>query len=564
MQRDDLQVMTVLQLRKLAKEQGVKLSAGIDKSGIVESLLSDKSDETVAEAAKNQTVTPTQNEPSVLCADVTSVSAPINKAVPATTDKPAYRQAWQSRQAPAAPNRPQWPAQRPVQQSHRFGPKTPEANANEKSEEATSKPYEGAPMADGYRLGYKAQTAQRPNYRNNGSSNASRSQYSSSSPQNQTTFSAQQTVPVTQAPTSEGKSVSKDAQFAKQVDEGKFPDLLRTQNKIPMAGIVDISDEGHGYLRSNTLLFTKADALITVAQIRRFHLESGDKVEGQGYVNADGKSSVLLTIATINGRSSTEEIQASPSFDSLTPISPEKRIVLGECEASLRLCDAIAPMGYGQRALITTTTGVDVLPLLTSYAQAIKNQDDSACVMMLLLHATPEDATGIRETTGCECYAPSFATSPETQTRISEIVLSRAKRMVEKGQNVVLLLDSLTKLNKAYQNTKENTIKAKELFDAARNVREGGSLTIIATMDAVSDEATSESYTEFLSAANMSLVLQASDADSPITPMVNLQASNTKKSDKFLTDEQSSTLQDLRRMQATLSNQEAICQWLKG
>ncbi|MCI6378546.1 MAG: transcription termination factor Rho [Clostridiales bacterium] len=637
MQNAELQAMTVVQLRKLAKENGVKLSAGIDKSGIVARLadaLAEEAEpvkEEAGAAAEAATVVPEQAAPAQteleklqdapLSADVTAVTPgsgfrPWNNAQDQGAFRPVYRQAWQARSTtPRDPaQKPAWQQTRPAGTVNRFGPQsrvTPQQSEAESADELTPvmqpaeqpRPApENAPKLDGYRLGYRA-APQRPayqnrndyagrdsnyggyqprNYQQNNYGYQPRNGYSQNNYRNQGAGYGYQQRPYQQAPEVNYNDglyrMARDPQFAEQAESGQLPDLLKVQESEPASGILEILPDGYGFLRGHTLLPGKKDIYVSMAQIRRFGLRTGDYVEGKARAQRDSdKFAALLTVEKLNGRDA-EENPDRLSFEQLVPVYPDKRIVLesGEANANMaiRLVDLIAPIGFGQRAMIVAPPDSGRLSLLREISRAIKRNDAAAEVLMLLIDIAPEEVTEIRESVDAEVFASTFADSPDTQTRVSETMLERAQRLVEDGRNVVILLDSLTKLTRAYQAalaqggrpmtntvTPAALVRPKRFFGAARNTRDAGSLTMIATIAVETGSRVDDIiYEEFKGTANMELFLCTRQPGDPVYPMIDLQQSGTKKDDMLLSDEQKEGLKAIRKVLGSTTNGEAVVQ----
>ncbi|MDD3410786.1 MAG: transcription termination factor Rho, partial [Eubacteriales bacterium] len=320
------------------------------------------------------------------------------------------------------------------------------------------------------------------------------------------------------------------------------------------------------------------DIYVSVAQIRRYGLRTGDYIEGKARSQRDfDKFAALLYIESLNGREA-EENPDRLSFDTLVPIYPNKRIVLESEKNStnwpIRLVDLIAPIGFGQRAMIVAPPESGKTILLREISSAIKQNDADAHVMMLLIDERPEEVTVIREAVDAEVFASTFDEAPENQTRVSETMLERAERLVEEGRNVVILLDSLTKLTRAYQATltqggraMTNTVtpaalvRPKRFFGAARNTRDGGSLTVIATIMVETGSRMDDIvFEEFKGTANMELWLDSPEENEPMFPVVNLQKSGTKKEDMLLSDPEKESLKAVRTVLGSTTNREALVQ----
>jgi len=628
LQIEDLQKLTVIQLRKIAKENKIKLSAGIDKEGIVNKLAEELDDdfsvssETPSVSAAVESVEELQKAP--LSCDVTSVQ-PSAGYQPYRNDQqdigdashPAYRSAWQARTAVQrrenAP-RPSWQQpQRTMGTANRFGPQQPMRPQDPSMMEpaAPQNPYQpqqsvgmdSVPKLDGYRLGYRA-APQRPSYqnrdggyqqssyRNNGYNQNYNQNYNQGynqsynnsyrQPYRQNTGNGYSQSYVSRPVDNQLNDgiyrMARDPQFGDAMDNNVFPDMLQLPQSDPVSGILEILPDGYGFLRSDTLLPGKQDIYVSAAPIRRFDLRTGDHIEGQARAQRDSdKFAALLVVEKVNGRP-VEELQDRLSFDQLIPIYPDKRVALErtgkEDDLVIRLIDLIAPMGFGQRAMIITPSGSDGLSVLRELGHAVKYNDPDAELLTLLIDVAPEDVTEFRESAEGTVFASTFADSPEMQTRVSETMLERAMRLVENGKNVVLLLDSLTKLTRAYQGTQSqgtrpvgNTVtpaalvKPKRFFGAARNTRDGGSLTIIATINTETGSRTDDIiFEEFKGTANMEIALLPSRDSDPIKPMLNLQKSGTKKDDALLGEERKACLASIRKVLGSTTNGEAVVQ----
>lgn len=620
MQISDLQKLTVIQLRKIAKENKIKLSAGIDKEGIINKLTEELkendfvlSSEPASVSAPVKDVEELQKAP--LSCDVTSVQPagsyqPYRQEKQETSDgfQPAYRNAWQAR-TPAQPRRdnaqrPSWQQpQRAMGTANRFGPQQPvrpqenpmmESSYSQSAYQPQQPSMESAPKLDGYRLGYRA-APQRPTYQNRDGGYQQGSYRNSGYNQNygqgynggyrqpyrQGGSGYQQGYPARNADSQLNDGVyrmARDAQFGEALENNELPDMMQLPESEPVSGILEILPDGYGFLRGSTLLPGKQDIYVSAAPIRRFELRTGDRIEGRARSQREGdKFAALLVVEKVNDIP-VDELVDRLSFEQLVPIYPEKRVALEragkEDDLVVRLIDLIAPMGFGQRAMIMTPPGSDGLTVLRELGHAVKFNDPDAELLTLLIDAAPEEVTEFRESAEGTVFASTFADSPEMQTRVSETMLERAMRLVENGKNVVLLLDSLTKLTRAYQGTQSqgtrpvgNTVtpaalvKPKRFFGAARNTRDGGSLTIIATINTETGSRTDDIiFEEFKGTANMEIALMAPEEGDPIAPMLNLQKSGTKRDDALLGDERKACLRSIRKVLGSTTNTEAVIQ----
>lgn len=358
-------------------------------------------------------------------------------------------------------------------------------------------------------------------------------------------------------------------------------DMLSPAECQDGSGILELHPDGYGFLRGASLTPSNRDIYVSMAQVRRFYLRTGDFVTGKVRPQRDGdKYSAMLYITEVNGCPA-DSVANRPAFDALTPCYPHEHITL-EVEGSsnefldMRLIDLVAPIGFGQRGLIHCPPAVDKAHLLSSIANAASICHPDAVVMTLLLGGTPEDATLYRDHTHGEVIASTFDQTPENHLRITDMVLERAERLVEMKKNVILLVDSLTYLSKVYTTAAvqqgRQTIgmvnpvslqKAKKLFGAARCLREGGSLTIFAVMNIETGSRVDDSIAEDLKGtANMELVLDTAAARAGIYPPVNLLLSGTKRAELIASKEQLDGIKLIHEMLGSLRAVDMIPQLL--
>lgn len=358
-------------------------------------------------------------------------------------------------------------------------------------------------------------------------------------------------------------------------------DMLSPAECQDGSGILELHPDGYGFLRGASLTPSNRDIYVSMAQVRRFYLRTGDFVTGKVRPQRDGdKYSAMLYITEVNGCPA-DSVANRPAFDALTPCYPHEHITL-EVEGGsnefldMRLIDLVAPIGFGQRGLIHCPPAVDKAHLLSSIANAASICHPDAVVMTLLLGGTPEDATLYRDHTHGEVIASTFDQTPENHLRITDMVLERSERLVEMKKNVILLVDSLTYLSKVYTTAAvqqgRQTIgmvnpvslqKAKKLFGAARCLREGGSLTIFAVMNIETGSRVDDSIAEDLKGtANMELVLDTAAARAGIYPPVNLLLSGTKRAELIASKEQLDGIKLIHEMLGSLRAVDMIPQLL--
>ena len=556
MTENELSAMTVMQLRKLAKEQRITLGAGIDKSGIIRKIL-----ESISSPSESPDEPADSNESAV--AEPRFQAAWHNTDAPRFNARPAYqapgtasRPAWQNT-TPSGHQLPQQPRVQPVRPGSftpRFGPAAAAPAAAAESappaRKETSSPAAG-PLPE-HRFG------DNPTY-----------PHRISASYNPSYVSARPTDSFIPGPVQEPGTGTPTLE-----------ELLASGNYQEGSGILELHPDGYGFLRAPSFLPSTKDIYVSMAQIRRFGLRTGDFIEGKIRPQREGdKYSALLYISSINGVSE-EEAFSRPAFDELTPVYPDRRISLetpGNASLpDMRLIDLIAPIGFGQRGLILCPPDTGKTELMRDFAKVICGNYPDAEVLMLLIDVNPEDATMMREAVPCQVLSSSFDQAPESHLRLSEIVLERAMRLVEQKKDVILLVDSLTRLAKIYTTAAvqqgrslpgmvnpASLFRAKKMFGSARSCKEGGSLTVIAAMDIATGSKVDDSVVEeFKGTANMELTLDLSVARAGIVPSLNLQNSYTKNADILLNDQQKEGLALIRTMLGSTSSAVAIPQLL--
>lgn len=339
-------------------------------------------------------------------------------------------------------------------------------------------------------------------------------------------------------------------------------------------GVLEILPDGYGFLRPFAYVPSQDDIYVSPSQIRRFDLRTGDKVAGQ--VRAPKETErfyALLRVETVNGHTP-EQAAERLHFDGLTPIFPNERLTL-ETESgdvSCRIIDLIAPLGKGQRGLIVAPPKAGKTFLLKKIANAITANYPDVELMVLLIDERPEEVTDMQRSVNGEVISSTFDEPPENHVKVSEMVLERAKRLVEHKQDVVILLDSITRLARAYNlvvppsgRTLSGGVdptalhKPKRFFGAARNIEEGGSLTILATALIETGSRMDEViFEEFKGTGNMELVLDRKLAEKRIFPAIDVKRSGTRREELLLSKEELELVWNFRRMFASYSTGEII------
>jgi transcription termination factor Rho len=344
------------------------------------------------------------------------------------------------------------------------------------------------------------------------------------------------------------------------------------QGNIFCSGILDIMSDGYGFLRQETLLPSQTDVYISPSQIRRFGLRNGDLVTGQGRPpKSNEKYYSLLQVVAINNIDP-ETIKNRRPFGSLTPTFPDKLINLeySPNDLSTRLINLIAPIGRGQRGMVVSPPKAGKTLLLKSIATAITSAYEDIHLIVCLIGERPEEVTDMRRSVKGEVIAATFDEMVENQTRVAELALERAKRLVESGNDVVILLDGVTRLTRAYNLAMPSSGRtlsggidpaalhpAKRFFGAARNTEEGGSLTIIATcLIDTGSRMDDLIYEEFKGTGNMELHLDRRLSERRIFPAVNIQPSGTRREEMLLGEETLKQVWLLRRMVAMIATDQ--------
>lgn len=329
---------------------------------------------------------------------------------------------------------------------------------------------------------------------------------------------------------------------------------------LPLKGVLFITPEGHGYLRPK-FVPSDGDVYISSSQIRRFALRGGDMVEGVGRPPKETERYYgLLRVDKVNGLDADQAL-TRPKFDDLTPIYPDKQLVLetGQAPLSTRIIDLIAPIGRGQRGLIVAPPKAGKTWLLKEIANGITTNYPDYHLMVALVGERPEEVTDISRGVKGEVIASNFDQTPIEQVRVAEVTLERAKRLVEMGKNVVVLLDSITRLARAYNLSIPSSGRTlsggfdpaalfppKQFLGAARCVEDGGSLTIIGTCLVDTDSRMDDLiYEEFKGTGNMELRLDRKLAEKRIYPAINVGLSGTRNFERLVTVDR---LKDLDRL----------------
>ncbi len=348
-------------------------------------------------------------------------------------------------------------------------------------------------------------------------------------------------------------------------------------------GILEVLPEGYGFIRCENYLPGENDIYVSPAQIKRFNLKTGDIVVGNQKIKTEKeKFAALLYIRSVNGYT-VEDTVKRKSFEDLTPIFPDERIKLENAYSqgvSMRIMDLIAPIGKGQRGMIVAPPKAGKTTLLKQIAKSISRQYRDMHLIVLLIDERPEEVTDIRESIegpNVEVIYSTFDELPEHHKRVSEMVLERAKRLVEHKEDVVILLDSITRLARAYNLTVPPSGRTltggldpaalhmpKKFFGAARNMREGGSLTVLATaLVETGSKMDDVVFEEFKGTGNMELVLDRKLQEKRIFPAIDIAKSGTRRDDLLLTPAEKEVVDAMAKEISGSKPEEAIAEVLK-
>ena len=357
--------------------------------------------------------------------------------------------------------------------------------------------------------------------------------------------------------------------------ENEFPSDL--DSGITASGILEVMPDGFGFIRCANYLPGENDVYVAPSQIRRFNMKTGDIVTGNTRVKTQGeKFSALLYVKNINGYLPDVAARRG-NFEDMTPIFPDERLRLETPGASIamRIMDLMSPIGKGQRGMIVSPPKAGKTTLLKEVAKSIQKNSPETHLIILLIDERPEEVTDIKEAIegpNVEVIYSTFDELPEHHKRVSEMVMERAKRMVEHKKDVMVLLDSITRLTRAYNLTvppSGRTLSGgldpaalhmpKRFFGAARNMREGGSLTILATaLVNTGSKMDDVVYEEFKGTGNMEMVLDRKVAEKRVFPAIDIPQSGTRRDDLLLSDDEIEAINTIRRAFNGMKAEEAV------
>lgn len=355
------------------------------------------------------------------------------------------------------------------------------------------------------------------------------------------------------------------------------PNIKDFDGAIANEGVLEIMQDGYGFLRSSdyNYLASPDDIYVSPSQIKLFGLKTGDTVKGLIRPPKEGeKYFALLKVESVNGKT-TEEIRDRVAFEYLTPLFPEEKLRLSTSQPdgmSTRILDLFCPIGKGQRGMIVAQPKTGKTVLLKAIANAIAENHPEVYLLVLLIDERPEEVTDMARSVKAEVIASTFDEQAERHVKVASIVLEKAKRMVECGHDVVILLDSITRLARAYNTVVPSSgkilsggvdanalHKPKRFFGAARNIENGGSLTIIATALIETGSKMDEViFEEFKGTGNMELVLDRKLSNKRVYPAIDVTASGTRREDLLLKEEELQRVWILRKYMADMNSNEAM------
>lgn len=594
-----LHAKTVVELKKLAKEKGLKIPAGTTKAVLVEMLV-----DTFSKEAPNESALPAETQTQEMRVVKRSPGRPRK----APTEAPAQPQSVQTAnegtspataentpvQSPAAT---QFVVQRRPVETERSAPSIegttsptdgsePSSSHSIQSGPANERPYHRPFFPTQQRMGARVQQPggtrrplPRPVARNISDGNFQHRYHQDTS----RTYDrrSQYQLNENDAP-QQNDAEQADARPRRESmytpEYGNInpavPEMLAAGDCSEGSGILEIHPDGYGFLRAENYLPGNHDVYVSIAQIRRFNLRTGDHVVGKTRPQREGdRYNAMLFITQVNGLPPEQNGQRKP-FDSLIPVYPDERFKLeskqGKSDMALRLIDMLAPIGKGQRGMIVSQPKAGKTTLLKKIANAITTNHPDVHLIVLLIDERPEEVTDMKRSINGEVVYSTFDEAPENHTRVSEMVLERAQRLTEQGKDVVVLLDSITRLARAYNLVIPPTgrslsggldpgalHKPKRFFGAARNIENGGSLTIIATALVETGSRMDDIiFEEFKGTGNMELHLDRKLSDRRIFPAIDMFKSGTRREELLLSEVELEGEYQVRKMLGTTNNQE--------
>lgn len=561
MNQEQLEAKSLGDLREIAKLQGVKSITKYRKSDLVRIIMNGgavpSSDTVPAVAAKSPAPTensgaPAQPRQPVQPAARSEADAPSAPVEPRPMMPP---DAAASRMRPAYSPRPQQNYQKPAYDSRNYqqGGYQPRRNGYQQGGYQSS--YQGG-YQGGYQNGYQ-QGGYQGGYQQRGG-------YQQSYAERQQSYG----MPENGYDDDRRYRNRQEGYYNKDYGTSNpaVPEMLQTGECGDAEGVLEVLPDGYGFLRSENYLSGAHDVYVSIAQIRRFGLRTGDLVTGKTRPSKENERFLaLLYITAVNGMDP-EKLSERTPFENLVPIFPDERYTLERTgrknDLSIRLIDLIAPIGKGQRAMIVSQPKAGKTTLLKNIANGIADNYPDTHLIVLLIDERPEEVTDMQRSIRGEVLYSTFDELPEHHTRVAEMVLERAMRLVEHGKDVVILMDSLTRLARAYNLTIPPTgrtlsggmdpgalHKPKRFFGAARNIENGGSLTVIATaLSETGSRMDDMVYEEFKGTGNMEIHLDRKLSEKRIFPAIDIYKSGTRRDDLLLSQSELEGVRTIRRV----------------
>ena len=563
--REKYQSLALADLKEIAKSRGIKGTSGMKKADIIDAMvaLDEKEEKEQTAAPKAETKEETAEKPRT--AHETKKSR--EKAAEEKKTEPVKSAASEEKPAPVKAPAPSQPAA--AEESHT-------ASQNRNTDRRLVRRDTGIRKnGDSRPNGGQEQRSQRSIIVNNGnrqntSGNQTGERPSYAERTDNTVRNENRNTPVERAEIAQAEipapAIAEDEKFPSDLDSG-----------VTANGILEVMPDGYGFIRCANYLPGENDVYVAPSQIRRFNLKTGDIVVGNTRIKTQNeKFSALLYVKSINGYAPDVAAKRT-NFEDMTPIFPEERVRLEMSRSSvaMRIMDLMSPVGKGQRGMIVSPPKAGKTTLLKQVAQSVKVNNPDMHLIILLIDERPEEVTDFREAIegpNVEVIYSTFDELPEHHKRVSEMVIERAKRLVEHKKDVIILLDSITRLTRAYNLVippSGRTLSGgldpaalhmpKRFFGAARNMREGGSLTILAT--ALVDTGSKMDdviYEEFKGTGNMEIVLDRKLSERRVFPAIDIPKSGTRREDLLLTPEELEAIGVLRKALNSLRPEDAV------
>lgn len=562
--REKLQTLPLVQLRELAKAQGIKGVTTLKKAELIERLCEKTDDKTPDKA--------------------------VDKAAVHMPERAGEGESYRERPAELAREKTPEQEERPARtyQQRNYGRNENNSNYrgsqnyrgnNYRNSSGRSYPQNNSGVHAGSQEGGCQQGADRSDVRNEGRAQESRYQDGRMQDARYQDSRVQENRYQQGRIQESGYQENRIHEYRENTVEDVKADLQELDSGIEAKGILEVMSDGFGFIRCENFLPGDNDVYVAPSQIRRFNLKTGDIVQGSRRIKtATEKFAALLYIETINGYP-TSVVERRPNFESLTPIFPDERLHMEmpgtRNSTAMRVLDLLSPIGKGQRGMIVSPPKAGKTTLLKQVAKAVTVNHPDMHLMILLIDERPEEVTDIKEAiTGpnVEVIYSTFDELPDRHKRVSEMVIERAKRLVEHGRDVMILLDSITRLARAYNlvvPASGRTLSGgldpaalhmpKRFFGAARNIREGGSLTILAT--ALIDTGSRMDdviYEEFKGTGNMEIVLDRKLSEKRIFPAIDILKSGTRRDDLLLNPLETEAVDIIHKATNTAKPEESV------